>query len=107
MFVLKIVYVHLCVVCVTVYTQEHIHVNSSCIYNNIYFLIWYQGMESDDDDGGFEDLPYRIQVAYDATIGTYMCVLVCTVFVHIFASSKTQNIMIIYKYALLISQSYY
>jgi hypothetical protein len=32
-------------------------------------------MESDDDDGAFEDLPYRVQVAYDATIGTYMCLL--------------------------------
>lgn len=35
-------------------------------------------MESDDDDGAFEDLPYRVQVAYDATIGTYICfLLVC------------------------------
>jgi hypothetical protein len=34
-------------------------------------------MESDDDDGAFEDLPYRVQVAYDATIGTYMCLLLC------------------------------
>ena len=34
-------------------------------------------MESDDDDGAFEDLPYRVQIAYDATIGTYICLLVC------------------------------
>ena len=33
-------------------------------------------MESDDDDGGFDDLPYRVQVAYDATIGTYVFLLV-------------------------------
>ena len=34
-------------------------------------------MESDDDDEAFEDLPYRVQVAYDATMGAYMCLLVC------------------------------
>ena len=48
-----------------------------------YCLIRFPGMGSDDDDGGFEDLPYRIQVAYDATIGTYVCVIVCALSLYV------------------------